>query len=130
MANWNAAFTTWLLNAKRFAPAPRGYQKPPGELDHEARRLEANAAREHREALMENARSGLYGSKVQRAVESGAIDGTRLEAIIAERKAARNGDSRPRSPAPAGGLVQAALAGIRPPVAAERKLKPVKPEEK
>jgi hypothetical protein len=65
MANWDAAFTTWLLNAQNFAPRGAGASQSRGTaLPEEERRLVRNR-------LLDDAKAGLYGPKAKEWADSG-----------------------------------------------------------
>lgn len=73
MANWNATFTTWLLNAERWAP--RGSQAPVqgafGSRPQQSAQELEEARRRARNALIDDAKAGRYGAKAREWAESG-----------------------------------------------------------
>lgn len=100
MANWNATFTTWLLNAERWAP--RGSQAPQGRaFESRGDRNPSDAEEERRRrrnSLLDDAKAGRYGEQIRKAAESG----NNLRALI---------DKLETMPRPAGNVARDALKG-------------------
>lgn len=79
MANWDAAFTTWLLNAQNFAPRGPGASQSRGTaLPEEERRIVRNR-------LLDDAKAGLYGPKAQEWAASGKGLGELADKLEAQR---------------------------------------------
>jgi hypothetical protein len=110
-----ATFRNWLRGAR---PAPTGLNgKPPGLVDHEAQRLEANTAARHRAWLLEQARAGDFGAKLQAMAEAGKLELPKLEAWYERQrtKQAPAAAGGPGSPTPLGGLLATAVGGRQAP---------------
>lgn len=104
-----AAFRNWLRGAR---PATGGNGKPPGLIDHEARRIELNTQARQRQWLLDEAKAGTFGPKLQALAEGGTLDVAKLEAWHARQQADKTarGSGRSGGPTPVGGLL-ASVAG-------------------
>lgn len=112
-SDWHACWRNWLRTAAERNRSPPG--KPPGALDHEARRIEANTRHSHRAWLLDQAREGAFGPRAREKAEAGTLDLGKMEAWYERQKQGKRaraaGASGPGGPAPISGLLEAAVGG-------------------